>query len=188
MKFGLREMVFIVLLMAIPLSAWWFVFKPRNEHNTEATRQIEAKRAKLRQLNQATATVGNLRNEIQDLEEAIGYFRSKLPHQQEIERVLREIWTLAQANDMAARSIQPSRQPGDTFGGGGKYSEQLIAVQLRGSFLGLYSFLQDLENQPRITRILDMRIDRVKRGRNDDDADTEVTASFTMTVFFEKAN
>jgi hypothetical protein len=45
MKFGLREMVFIVLLMAIPVSAWWFVFKPRDEHNTEATQQIEAKRS-----------------------------------------------------------------------------------------------------------------------------------------------
>jgi Tfp pilus assembly protein PilO len=183
MKFGLREMVFIVLLMAIPVSAWWFVFKPRDEHNTEATQQIEAKRSKLRQLNHATATLGNLKGEIQDLEEAIGYFRSKLPHQQEIEKVLREIWTLAQANDMTARSIHPSRQPGNTFGGGSKYSERLIAIQLKGSFMGLYSFLQDLENQPRITRILDMT---VSRSRNSGEGTPEVTASFTMTVFFEK--
>jgi type IV pilus assembly protein PilO len=184
MKFGLREMVFIVLLMAIPLSAWWFVFKPRDAHNVEAARQIEAKRAKLRQLNRATATLGDLKGEITDLEEAIGYFRSKLPHEKEIEKVLREIWTLAQANDMQATSIKPSPNEGNTFGGEGKYSEQLIAVQLKGSFMGLYAFLQDLENQPRITRILDMTISRV---RGNDSDNPVVTAKFTMTVFFEKA-
>ena len=30
MKFGLREIVFVVLLMAIPVGAYWFVFRPQN--------------------------------------------------------------------------------------------------------------------------------------------------------------
>ncbi|MFP4053741.1 MAG: type 4a pilus biogenesis protein PilO [Phycisphaerae bacterium] len=179
MKFGTRELVFVVLLMAIPVGAWWFVFKPRNERNQQLLSQVEARRAKLRQVNQATATVGDLKREIGELREAIGYFQSKLPDEKEIEKVLREMWTLAEANRMTPKSIRPSSGGKPQFGKVGNHSEQVIAVKLEGSFRGLYSFLQDLENQPRITRILDMTV-VPKRGSD------EMVVTFTMVIFFER--
>ena len=40
MKFGLREMIFVGLLMLIPVGAWWFVFRPQNTENAIAARVV----------------------------------------------------------------------------------------------------------------------------------------------------
>ena len=31
MRFGIRELIFFIVLMAVPISSFFFVFKPRNE-------------------------------------------------------------------------------------------------------------------------------------------------------------
>jgi Tfp pilus assembly protein PilO len=184
MKVGLRELVFILLLMAIPVAAWWFVFRPQNLRNTETMKQIEAKQAKLRELNQATATIGNLKKEISDLENAIEFFRSKLPNEKEIDKVLREVWRLAESNQLTAKSIRTlgpgaDKAPIATPAGP---AEQPIAMQLEGDFRGFYGFLQSLENQPRIMRIKKMVLEKLKKG-----PEGHIEAKFDMSIFFERS-
>ncbi len=181
MKFGVREIVIIVLLMCIPLVAWKLVFVPNNTRNTEMLKQIEQKQAKLRELNLATATIGDLKTEIQELSKAIGFFQTKLPNQQEIDKILQEIWRMAEANDLTTKSIRTKDRPTGT----NKFSdvvegEQPIAVQLEGDFKGLYSFLLALENQPRIMRIQNMKIEKMQKGE-----EGTVKADFVMSIFFE---
>ncbi len=65
----------------------------------------------------------------------------------------------------------------------GSYRAQPIAVSLEGSFLGFYSFLQALENQPRIMRVRKMALVKVKKG-----PPGNMQADFTMTIFFEGGN
>ena len=48
MKFGLRETIFVALLMSLPVGAWWFIFRPQNIRNDEMIKQIEVKQEKLR--------------------------------------------------------------------------------------------------------------------------------------------
>lgn len=182
MKFGLREIVFIVLLMGIPLGAWWFVFRPWNAREIEMRRQIERKQAKLRELNRATATIGNLRNEIDALENAVAFFHSKLPSAKEIDKVLQEIWRLAESSRLTTKSIRTVKKTKQSGLGSpeGLYAEQPITVQLEGSFLGFYTFLQAMENQPRIMRIHDLELKKKKAG-----PEGHVEANFTMSIFFE---
>jgi Tfp pilus assembly protein PilO len=182
MKLSLREAVLFVLLVSIPVGAWWFVFRPRNARNAEMLKQIETKQKRLRALNRVTGTIGNLQKEIAARKQAIDYFQAKLPNEKEIDKVLQEVWRLAEANSLMTKSIRTlsrSGSSGNRDAAGPR--EQPVAVQLEGDFIGFYTFLQTLENQPRIMRIADMNITKL-----DKDGEGRIKASFEMTVFFEQ--
>ncbi len=185
MKFGLREAVFALLLMGIPAGAWKFVFRPNNARNDEMLAQIEAKREKLNKLNRATATIGDLRKEITALDEAIKFLQSRLPNEKEIDKVLQEIWRLAEANRLNTKSIRTLRQKADIgfTGADAQHAEQPIAVQIEGNFLGFYTFLQSLENCPRIMRIRKMTLKKLKKAPQG-----HMQVDFIMSVFFERSN
>ena len=185
MKFGIREIVFIVVLTAIPVGAWWFVFRPATARNAEMMKQIEKRQAKLQALNQATATIGDLKVEIVSLEEAIKFFRSKLPGEKEIDKVLREVWRLAEANRLTTKSIRTLKATGSTkmlTDPAGPYAEQPISIRLEGSFTGFYGFLLALETQPRIMRIQQMSIEKPAKA-----GEGHIRADCMVSIFFERS-
>ena len=186
MKLGVREYLFLALLVALPLGAWWMVFRPQNERETAMRTQLEAKQAKLHDLNQATGELGDLRAAIKSLSKGIDFFQSKLPSEREIDKVLQEVWRLAEANDLITKSIRTGtrRGPNRFSQAGSAAQEQPIEMTLEGDFAGFYNFLQALENQPRIMRIHEMDLESINKagvptGR--------VKASFTVTIFFEQS-
>ena len=183
MKFGLRELVFVLLLMAIPLGAWWFAFRPRDAMDATMLRQIEAKRAKLQELNKTTATIGDMQREIASLEKGIAFLQAKLPSEKEIDKVLQEVWRLAEANRLTTKSIRTtSKNPQLVFAASdGSQAELPIEMKLEGNFLGFYAFLLALENQPRIMRIRKMTLSKPPTGE-----EGAMQAEFEMTVFFER--
>ena len=185
MKLGTREYVFFAILMAIPVGAWWFVFRPHNEQEQEMRRQLQAKQAKLADLNRATSTIGNLRREIDSLEEGIRFFQDKLPNEKEIDKVLQEVWRLAEKNQLVTKSIRTpkrARASQDTASAGHNAHEQPIEMKLDGDFLGFYRFLQALERQPRIMRIHKMELEKLT-GK--DVPEGQIQASFVVSVFFQ---
>jgi Tfp pilus assembly protein PilO len=174
-----------MLLLAIPVGAWWFVFRPRSAGNAEMLQQIEAKRSKLQELNRATATIGDLRNEIASLEKGVAYFQSKLPSEKEIDKVLQEVWRLAEMNQLTTKSIRTMDRPGQMAllaPAEGPHAEQPITMKLEGDFIGFYSFLLALENQPRIMRIRKMTVKKPDKG-----AEGVIQVEFVMSVFFERS-
>ena len=185
MKLGPRDLVFLALLIAVPIGAWWLFFRPRNQERERIRQQLQAKQAKLRALNRATGTIGDLKKEIVSLQEGIDFFESKLPNEKEIDKVLREVWKLAEANQLTTKSIRTEKNtgPGRFVWGPHMPHEQPIAMELEGNFLGFYSFLQALENQPRIMRIHKMELEE-KTGA----PDGHVKASFVVSIFFERTS
>ena len=63
----------------------------------------------------------------------------------------------------------------------GQQAVQPVLIQIEGKFEGFYSFLQALEQQPRIMRIGLMNIRKTKDG-----PEGTVQVSFRMSVFFER--
>jgi Tfp pilus assembly protein PilO len=184
MKFGLREIIFIVLLTALPLGAWWLIFRPHNAAEAQMLKQITAKQDRLRELNHTTGTIGDLKREIEDLQKAVAFFQSKLPSEKEIDKVLQEVWNLAEANQLTTKSIRTADKPGDTFASpSGPHAEQMIQMTLEGDFRGFYGFLLALENQPRI-----MRIRKMKMVTPDKASPGYVQVTFEMSIFFERAD
>ncbi len=184
MKIGLRELVFILLLAVIPVSAWYFVFRPRNARAQEIEQEVQLKRQRLEALNRATGTIGDLRTEIDSLQKAIKFFRSRLPNAKDIDKVLQEVWRLAESNRLITKSIRTTDTQGkySALLSNGPYAEQPIIMELAGDFMGLYAFLQAMENQPRITRIHRLSIE------SDSDPDSGlVKAELVLSIFFEQS-
>jgi len=182
MKIGLREVVFAAMLLGIPVGAWYFVFRPANDHRASLRLQIQDKQKELQKLNTLTGSVGDLEVELASLENTIKQFRSKLPAAKEIDKVLQETSRLAQQNRLVTKSIRTGAVPKQTSSlyVTGSHSIQPIIIQLEGKFDGFYRFLQELERQPRIMRIGLMSLKKAK------DADEgTIQASFQMSVFFE---
>jgi Tfp pilus assembly protein PilO len=180
MKPGPREISFALLLMAIPLGAWHFVFRPQNARDLELRQQIQVKQEKLRAVNQATAIVGDLQKEIASLSGAIDLFQSKLPSDKEIDKVLQELWKIAEVNQLVTKSVRTLPRNNDNMLiGGTQHAEQPISMQLEGDFGGFYRFLQALESQPRIMRIRNLVLNRSPKTEGG------VQASLVMSIFFE---
>ena len=68
MKLGLLEVVFFVVLLAMPVSAYWFVFRPQNVKITEARSEIEHAERRL----EAGETLPELKIALRDARNNLG--------------------------------------------------------------------------------------------------------------------
>jgi len=174
MKLGIRELAFLLLLVAMPVLAWFFVFEPRNEQIAEARAEIREKKAKLVQLRAATASIENLGEEIDRLAAAIEMFQKKLPEQREVEVVLKNVWELASRNDLLPKSVKTDKPVTER-----NYTNQPIRMEIVGEFDGFYSFLLELERMNRITRLPTMKLEKARSE------DGQMKAAVILNVFFE---
>jgi len=174
MRFGFREFVFVLLLLAMPVASYFFVFQPRNVEIAQAREEIRQKQMKLKQLEAATKDIADLGQEITRLTQAIELFEQKLPEQREVEVVLGQVWELGNKQQLTPKNIRTDR-PVTTA----QYTELPIKMVIVGSFDGFYKFLLDLEKLPRITRLTKLQLKKL------DDGDGEMQADVVLSVFFE---
>jgi Tfp pilus assembly protein PilO len=121
-------MVFAVLLMALPVASYILMFKPRDAEIKLAEADIRARRDKLAALKQATSEVKDLPEEIEKLRKAIAFFEGKLPEEKEMDKVLGEVWQIAEKNGLNTKSVRTMKAiPGDN------YSEQPIRMVIVAS-------------------------------------------------------
>lgn len=174
MKFGVREIAFVAALLALLGCCYFFLFKPANEHREALRSEIREKQQELDDLRRATAGVKDLETRIDDLHRAITFFESKLPHEKEMDKVLKEVWKLAESNALQARRIRTLRS---TKAAG--YSEQPIELAIAGDFAGFYQFLLQMEKLPRIVRVRTMDLQKIT------DREGSMEARIEISIFFE---
>ena len=174
MKFGLREIIFVVVMLGLLGSTNYFVFSKANKKKQDLLADIHTKQAALSNFQQATAGIEDLNNKIDELQKAITFFESKLPQEKEVDKILKEVWQMAEANQLTTKTIKTMKSQR-----GPSYSEQPIMLSLSGDFNGFYAFLLQLEKLPRITRVSQMKLEKIN------DRDGEMTAQLTLSIFFE---
>ncbi len=185
MKLGIREMIFLLVLAAIPVAAWFFVFEPRNQDIEQSRREIAQMETTLVRLDQLTDEVGDVRTAIDEAELRLADFRRNIPDANEVDDMLAEIHRIGERNALGISSIRALNRT-ETQG----YAEIPLSLEIDGSFRGLYRFLIDLERLPRITRVRELKLERnlvESRGRGDDD-DTpagQIDASMTVVIYCE---
>jgi type IV pilus assembly protein PilO len=185
MKLGIREMIFLLVLAAIPVAAWFFVFEPRNQDIEQSRREIAQMESTLIRLDQLTDEVGDVRNAIDEAELRLADFRQNIPDANEVDDMLAEIHRIGERNALGISSIRALNRT-ETQG----YAEIPLSLEIDGSFRGLYRFLIDLERLPRITRVRDLKLQRnlvESRGRvGDEDAPAgQIDASMTVVIYCE---
>jgi type IV pilus assembly protein PilO len=128
----------------------------------------------LNNLHTATIGISDLNKKIDDLQQAISFFESKLPQEKEMDKILKEVWQMAEANNLTTKTVRTMKAERAA-----NFSEQPIQMGLSGDFKGFYSFLLQLEKLPRLTRITQMNMTKIN------DRDGEMTAQLTLSIFFE---
>jgi type IV pilus assembly protein PilO len=174
MRFGLRELILLVVLLALPLSSYWLVFRPQNAEIDLAKAEIAHKRQMLEKLRHATAQNADLERANLDVQESIAKIESRLPTNKEVDKIVRQVSQLAVEVGLDPPSMK-SEKPLPAA----SYREQPLAMTITGDFRGFYEFLLRLEQLPRITRIPDMKIQRSQQE------DGHMQAEFTLSIYFQ---
>jgi type IV pilus assembly protein PilO len=174
---GIRQFIFIMVLLAVPLASYFMVFKPQNAEIAKARTEIELKQAMLEKLRAATAKTADLETANAQIKQSIDAIESRLPSTKEIDTVLREVAVIAGKSGLKVPTFKKNDKK---LPPGGLALEQPLDVEITGDFDGFYRFLQDLERIPRITKIQDMKISRQEEG------DGNIKAAFTLTVYYQE--
>jgi len=174
MKSGLRKFVFFVVLLGIAYVAYQYVIKPANKHLTEQKARVQMKLAKLNEFEKASAAAKDLNKQLEQLEEAIKFFESKLPPTSEIYNVLEQITVIAQKQGLKPKTIRTLAKK-DNNG----YVEQPLKMELMGNFNSFYAFLLELEKLPRIMKIRELDV------KKQDEYEGQISADFIVSIFFQ---
>lgn len=173
MKLGARELIFFAMMLGLVVSTV-LLFQRWSRQEQQRVAVIEQKEQALENLKQATSGIEDLDAKIADLQKAIAFFESKLPQEKEVASVLKEVSNIAESNSLQTRTFRTMKTERTA-----NYSEQPIKMSLSGDFNGFYSFLLQLEKLPRITRLLNMKLEKIS------DRDGEMQAQLTLSIFFE---
>jgi type IV pilus assembly protein PilO len=173
MKLGLRELLFLVLLLAVPSGAYFWIFKPANQRIEQQRQDIEAKVQKLESLRKALGGIEDLGAEVDKLQEAVSFFEAKLPQHHEIHQVLKKVTMIAEKHHLDTKlfkTLKPEVSAG--------YSEQPIEMSLLGDFDSFYQFLLELEKMQRITKVKIMDLEKSKEKEGMTKSDMELSIYF----------
>src|SRR4051812_49395991 len=172
MKLGMRELLFFTILLGV-LVASYFILTKKAADRKRKEAETEVMSKSLADLEQSTAGIDDLNRKIAELQQAITFFESKLPQAKDMDKVLREVSQMADANSLQTKTVRTLKTEKNP-----NYSEQPIEMNLVGDFNGFYSFLLQLEKLPRLTRVPSMALQKA-------DKDGEMQAKFTLSIFFE---
>lgn len=178
MRFGIRELVYLVVLFGVSAGTWFYGISPVQANIAEYKSQTAAREATLTELDKAKARYPDFDAEIKRLEEAMSTFAEKLPQRRETAAIIRGITEIATTNQLVVTTVKPAPQ----LAAAG-YVELPIRLEIQGNFDGFYNLIREIEELPRITRMPAMTLERVSRG---DDGDVE--AKLTLSIFFENEN
>jgi len=174
MTSGLRNFVFFVLLLTIAWVAYQYMIKPANQHLAAQKATFEMKTAKLAEFEKTTAAAEDLTKQLEQLQEAVKFFESKLPPKSEIHKVLEQVTVIAQKQGLKPKTIRTLPQKNNSG-----YIEQPLKMELVGNFNSFYSFLLELEKLPRIMKIRELDLKKQTRDEG------LITADFIVSIFFQ---
>ena len=174
MKFGIRELILVSAMIGLLVCSYFFVFTKANAKREKLKAETTAWRKELANLDAKTAGIDNIGRKIEELQKAIQFFEKKLPQEREVDKILKEVWQMAEANSLQTKTVKTLKNER-----GPNYSEQPIQMNLAGDFNGFYAFLLQLEKLPRITRVSQMKLEKIN------ERDGEMTAQLTLSIFFE---
>lgn len=174
MKFGIRELLLLAVLLSMPLCAWWFVFRPVNKEIAQARSEIAQKERTLEKLSVATKQSADLARANDDVSKAIGVIESRLPTGKEVDKILEQVANLARQSSLEIPRVKAQKPVAAS-----KYMEQPLEMTIVGDFDDFYAFLLRLEQLDRITRLLNIKLSRQTKDNG------AMEAKFTLCIYFE---
>ena len=118
MKVLLRIAICVLIIIGGGAGFYFMWAQPIMKHDTELAHEIEDRQRALADLERSTAGIDDINRKIKELQDAVQFFESKLPQEKEVETILAQVWKMAEANSLQARTIKS-----------GKTEDQLVTMQ-----------------------------------------------------------
>lgn len=174
MRFGARELLFLLVMVGLLFSAWYFVFKNADERIAQLNADTNDKRAKLAEVQVATKSIQDISKKIDELQQQIRKIEDALPRKRETENLVRQITLQAKAfNQLQVDNVHATNPEKAA-----NYWEQPVRVQMKGDFRNYYEFLLKMEQIARITRINQMKLTKIN------EQDGSMTADLTLSIYY----
>lgn len=174
MGFGGRGFLFMGVLLALPLASYWYVFRPQNTEIDRARKEIEQKEQMLKKLEFATSQTADLERTNKEIAEGIALNEARIPSTKEVDVVLDQVATIARESKLTIPKIKAQPMIATS-----KFKEQPLEMTVTGDGDDFYEFLLRIEKLQRITRILDMKLER------SEDTNGAIEAQFTLSIYFQ---
>jgi type IV pilus assembly protein PilO len=174
MTTNFRKMVYFILLLGLSAVGYQYMIRPANKEFAQAKTRVDTKIAQLAKFEEATAAAEDLNKQVEQLQEAVKFFESRLPPTSQIHEVLQQVTLIAQKQGLHPKTIRTLVSK-DNSG----YVEQPLNMELVGNFSSFYSFLLELEKLPRIMKIRELTLEK----QNSDEG--QISAKFIVSIFFQ---
>jgi Tfp pilus assembly protein PilO len=175
MKFGVREIVFVSLILAVIGWGYFFVYVPATVERRELRADIRMKNRALADLAVATVGAKELNHRAELTRQTIEQFTRHLPPERDAIQIVRDLSKGAVQNELTLHSIESL--PIERLA---IYSQQPIRMSLSGDCAAVYQFLQQMERGSNALRVTQMSLHKAKR-------DGDVTAELTICAYFAPA-
>ncbi len=177
MRMGIREFIFVLLLLVTPVGAYFFLFEPRNEQIAQANEEMKLKREKLKALQVAHVHFTDLEKEIKRLNQTVDAFEAKLPAEGDVEIILKQVTDLVSLENLLTKRIKPEKEIWLS-----QYTAMPIKMTLEGHFDDFYQFLLGFEKLQRVTRMPNWKIYQKKSKDG-----SVMVAEIEFRIFYENA-
>ena len=173
MQFGIRELVLFLTVLLLPIVSYMLVFRPQSANIESAKIEIAHKQEMLTKLRAETARNDDLQQINAEITERIDAMESMLPSNKEVDQIVRQVSGLAIQSGLSSPTLKSTKPLAAA-----QFREQPLEMSIEGTWAGFYEFLLKIEQLPRITRIIDLKIEDTTSD------ETEIKASFTLSIFF----
>lgn len=150
-----------------------FEYRPAMQKRAELRMQIDAKRNELVASKTLAEGIKDVALNVEKLKVTLGRFDMKMPKQAELGQFFREVTQISQNTSLRGWDIthgSPSRS--QLFG------ELPIKLKFTGEFLNVVSFLRQVEDMKRLTRVRDINIKSTNPKLG------QVEVELTMNIYF----
>lgn len=159
---------------AVVAAGYSFVVRPIDRKRADVQQDNARKQATTTTLVHSMTGVADRSTKAAALAKAVADFEARLPADGQMDKVLEDIWRMAQANSLQTKTV---RTPFAQSAAG--YGQQTMELSLAGDFAGFYQFLLQLEDGKHLMRIRKMHLNR------SGDGDSEVQADISLIVYFQ---
>ena len=148
-------------------------FRPKTEKLSELDVLIDARQQELRDNQTKTTIRPYVEQQVADSKRRTAMFEKQLPRQVEWGQFLNDITLLRDQAGLRDCYIVPTgAKPNDLF------VEFPIQVKFQGDFLNVYSFLRQMEQMQRLTRVRDLTVRAKEPGSG------VVDVSLSMNIYY----
>lgn len=152
-----------------------FGFRPETQRLSKLNEQIDRKQLELQDNQSRTTIRQQVEKDVIELERRLEKFDARLPKQQELGQFIRDVNRLSHQSMLRPFNVEyPPTGPQRSE----LFTEVPITLKFEGDFLSVFSFLRQMEQMQRLTRVRNLNI------RQSADLSGHVTVDLQMYIYF----